>query len=68
MIEVETFHTDLAGQIDAFAEAKNRYIEAPFPAWTAIGVTSLYEPQGLVEIKITTRTRPAGALAMVAHA
>ncbi|WP_324828521.1 Rid family hydrolase [Qipengyuania zhejiangensis] len=55
VIEVETFHTDLAGQINAFADVKNRYIKAPFPAWTAIGISALYEPAGLVEVKITAR-------------
>ena len=55
VIEIETFHTDLAGQINAFAEVKNRYIKAPFPAWTAIGISALYEPAGLVEVKVTAR-------------
>ncbi len=51
----DTYHTDLAGQIDEFFVVKNRYIKAPFPAWTALGVSSLYEPNGLVEIKIMAR-------------
>ncbi len=54
----DTYHTDLAGQLDSFVEVKNRYIKAPFPAWTAVGVTSLYEPTALVEIKITARRGP----------
>ncbi len=55
VVTFDTYHTDLAGQLDEFVEVKNRYIKAPFPAWTAIGITSLYEPTGLVEIKITAR-------------
>jgi enamine deaminase RidA (YjgF/YER057c/UK114 family) len=55
VVVFDTFHTDLAGQLNEFVEVKNRYVKAPFPAWTAIGVTSLYEPEALVEIKITAR-------------
>jgi len=53
VVEIQTFHTDLPGQIETFAEVKNRYVKAPFPAWTAIGITALYEPSALVEIKVT---------------
>ncbi|WP_198301998.1 RidA family protein [Croceicoccus marinus] len=53
VVEIQTFHTDLPAQIDTFAEVKNRYVKAPFPAWTAIGITALYEPSALVEIKVT---------------
>lgn len=55
VVDLTTYHTDLAGQISEFAEVKNRYIKAPFPAWTAIGITALYEPTGVVEIKVTAR-------------
>ena len=53
VVEIQTFHTDLPAQIETFAEVKNRYVKAPFPAWTAIGITALYEPSALVEIKVT---------------
>ena len=53
VVEIQTFHTDLPAQIETFAEVKNRYVNAPFPAWTAIGITALYEPDALVEIKVT---------------
>jgi enamine deaminase RidA (YjgF/YER057c/UK114 family) len=36
---------------------KNRYVTAPFPAWTAIGVSRLYEPTAVVEIKVVARRR-----------
>lgn len=56
VIVFETFHTgSIAAQVEAFVEVKNRYIKAPFPAWTAIGVTELYETGALVEIKLTVR-------------
>lgn len=56
VVELETFHNGPMGpQLDAFVPVKNRYITAPFPAWTAVGVTELYEPTALVEIKITAK-------------
>ncbi len=58
VVEFSTFHTNLAEQLDEFVEVKNRYVKAPFPAWTALGVSSLYEPAALVEIKIIAR-KPA---------
>jgi enamine deaminase RidA (YjgF/YER057c/UK114 family) len=55
VVDLTTFHTNLAGQINEFVEVKNRYIKAPFPAWTAIGITALYEPTAVTEIKIVLR-------------
>ena len=56
VVELETFHNGPMGpQLDAFVPVKNRYITAPFPAWTAVGVTELYEPTALMEIKITAK-------------
>ena len=53
----DTFHagTSMAAQLDALVPVKNRYIKTPFPAWTAVGVTELYEPTAVTEIKLTLR-------------
>jgi enamine deaminase RidA (YjgF/YER057c/UK114 family) len=52
----DTFHAGpMAAQLDALVPVKNRYIKAPFPAWTAVGVTELYEPTAVTEIKLTVR-------------
>ena len=54
----DTFHAGpMAAQLDALVPVKNRYITAPFPAWTAVGVTELYEPAGVTEIRLTVRKR-----------
>ncbi|WP_293843731.1 RidA family protein [Sphingopyxis sp.] len=55
VVDITTFHTDLAAHIDGFAAVKNRHVKAPFPAWTAIGVSRLYEPAAVVEIKVVAR-------------
>ena len=58
----DTFHNGpMAAQLDALVPVKNRYITAPFPAWTAVGVTELYEPTALLEIKLTVRNPAASA-------
>jgi len=52
----DTFHAGrMAAQLDDLVKVKNRYIKAPFPAWTAVGVTELYEPTAVTEIKLTLR-------------
>lgn len=53
----DSFHAggSMAAQLDALVPVKNRYIKAPFPAWTAVGVTELYEPTAVTEIKLTLR-------------
>jgi len=52
----DTFHKGpMAAQLDALVPVKNRYIKAPFPAWTAVGVAELYEPTAVTEIKLTLR-------------
>jgi enamine deaminase RidA (YjgF/YER057c/UK114 family) len=42
IIDVTSFHTDPESQFAAVMEAKNEaFPQAPYPAWTAIGVTWL---------------------------
>ena len=52
----DTFHQGPMGpQLDALVPVKNRYITAPFPAWTAVGSYSSVTPTALVEIRLTVR-------------
>ncbi|MFH9424217.1 Rid family hydrolase [Streptomyces sp. NPDC017529] len=50
IVELTTFHTDLRGDAEAFSRVKDEYITAPYPSWTAVGVTQLALPELLVEI------------------
>lgn len=52
VVEMTTFHTELIPQIGPFTTSKDKYLKAPYPAWTAIDVDRLYPERGLVEIKI----------------
>lgn len=55
VVDMTTFHTDLIAQIPALMQVKPRYVIAPYPAWTAIGVTRLFEDSGITEIKVVAR-------------
>lgn len=51
VVDVQSFHTDLTTQINVMSAVQQRYITAPFPAWTAIQVSRLYPDRGIAEIK-----------------
>jgi enamine deaminase RidA (YjgF/YER057c/UK114 family) len=54
----DTFHKgSVSAQVEALLPVKNRYIKAPFPAWTAVGVSDLYDPGAVTEIRLTVRKR-----------
>lgn len=55
VVEMTTFHVGLQAHLRTFTKVKDRYLQAPYPAWTAIGVTELAVPGGLVEIKVIAR-------------
>ena len=55
VIEMTTFHVGLQKNLPTFLKVKDRYMQAPYPAWTAIGITELALPGGLVEIKVIAR-------------
>ncbi len=57
VVDMTSFHTDVEGQIQAMVSAQKRYVKAPPPAWTAIGVAKILGG-GITEIKITAK-RPA---------
>jgi enamine deaminase RidA (YjgF/YER057c/UK114 family) len=59
VVDLTSFHTDVDGQIETMAGVHKRYVKAPYPAWTAIGVAKVLGG-GITEIKVTAR-RPAGA-------
>lgn len=59
VVEMTTYHVDLRRHLRAFIKVKDEHIGAPYPAWTAIGVTELITEGTLVEIRIIARRRPA---------
>jgi enamine deaminase RidA (YjgF/YER057c/UK114 family) len=61
VVEMTTFHVGLREHLATFLAVKDRYFAAPWPAWTAIGISELAAPGALVEIRITARLRGRGA-------
>ncbi|MGJ8537546.1 MAG: Rid family hydrolase [Parasphingopyxis sp.] len=55
IVDILSFHTDLASQMEPMIAVQQRYIAEPFPAWTAIQVERLIPDQGITEIKIVAR-------------
>jgi enamine deaminase RidA (YjgF/YER057c/UK114 family) len=55
VIEMTTYHVDLRKHLDLFIRVKDEHINAPYPAWTAIGVSELITPGTLIEIRIIAR-------------
>ncbi|WP_434664976.1 RidA family protein [Paraburkholderia sp. A3BS-1L] len=52
IVEIVTFHLDMHGSdIQAFVKIKDEYVPDRYPAWTAVGVTHLVNPDYLVEIR-----------------
>jgi reactive intermediate/imine deaminase len=56
VVEIVSYHTDMA-DLHGMMEVKAEYLPRDFPAWTAIGVTSLALPGQLLEIKATAVAR-----------
>ncbi|MEB3021093.1 RidA family protein [[Mycobacterium] crassicus] len=55
VVEMTTYHVGLSEQIDRFVAVKNAFVSAPYPAWTAVGISELAIPGAAVEIQITAR-------------
>ncbi len=55
VVEMTTYHVGLQENMRAFMKVKDRFVEKPYPAWTAIGVTELAIPGGLVEIRVIAK-------------
>ncbi len=51
VVELTTFHTDLRGEMRAFARVKDEFFPDRYPSWTAVGVTQLALPELSVEIR-----------------
>jgi enamine deaminase RidA (YjgF/YER057c/UK114 family) len=54
VVDMSSFHTDVESQIDAMAAVHKRYVKAPYPAWTAIGVAKVLGG-GVTEIKVVAK-------------
>lgn len=52
VVELVTYHTDMK-DMAGFSKAKAEFFPADYPAWTAVGVTTLAVPGILLEVRAT---------------
>lgn len=57
VVELVSYHVDLPDHLPGFIAVKGRYMTAPFPAWTMVGVTALAHPDLKVEVKAVAAER-----------
>lgn len=57
IVELTTYHVEMGRHMETFMRVRDRYLSAPWPAWTAIGVSELIVPGGLVEIRAVAEAR-----------
>jgi enamine deaminase RidA (YjgF/YER057c/UK114 family) len=58
VVEINSYRVNLRSQEDTVLVVAAEFLDAPYPAWTDVGVTELFPPDALVEIS---------CVAMVAH-
>lgn len=57
VVEYTTFHVGLREHLEAFMSVRDEFVSAPWPAWTAIGVSELAVPGARVEIRVIAGSR-----------
>lgn len=55
VVELTSYHIDMATHFNAFEAVHGAYVVPPYPAWTAIEVAGLRRPGALVEIRVIAR-------------
>ena len=55
VVTLNSYHVGLSGQKDVLIRVAGEFLEAPLPAWTAVGVTELWPPEAVIEISCVAR-------------
>ena len=55
VIDITSYHTDLARQIETAVKARMEVMRPPHPSWTAVGTTALAAPDGVTEIRVVAK-------------
>lgn len=55
IVELTSYHVDIRRHMEVFARVRDRHLQPPWPAWTAVGVAELVVPGGLVELRAIAR-------------
>lgn len=55
VVSLTSYHVGLRGQEGTLLRVAGEFLEAPLPAWTAVGVTELWPTEALLEISCVVR-------------
>ncbi len=58
IVEMTTYHIGLREHFDLFDSVRLDYLEAPYPAWTAVEVAGLRREGALVEMRVIAGRNP----------
>lgn len=55
VVKINSYHTDLARQLETAARVRGEVMAPPHPAWTAVGTPALAVPEAVTEIEVIAR-------------
>lgn len=61
VVELNSYHVGLQRQADVLVAIAGEFLTDPYPAWTAVGVTELFDEGAVVEISCTASIGGPGA-------
>jgi enamine deaminase RidA (YjgF/YER057c/UK114 family) len=56
IVEFTSYHVDMHDHLGDFVKVKDEFIKEPYPAWTAIGTTTLAFPGARAEVRVIATT------------
>ena len=57
VVEITTYRVGLQAQADVVLRVAAEFLDAPYPAWTDVGITELFEPDALFEMSCVAAAR-----------
>ena len=57
VVEITTYRVGLRSQADTVLRVAAEFLEMPYPAWTDVGITELFEPEALFEMSCVALAR-----------
>ncbi|HEX3794159.1 MAG TPA: Rid family hydrolase [Acidimicrobiales bacterium] len=57
VVEITTYRVGLRAQADVALRVAAEFLDAPYPAWTDVGITELFEPDALFEMSCVAVAR-----------
>ena len=57
VVEITTYRVGLRAQAEVALRVAAEFLHPPYPAWTDVGITELFEPEALFEMSCVAVTR-----------